>query len=333
MSTTSIEWADEVWNPVIGCERVSEGCRNCYAEKMAQRLVNMGQEVYRPTVKGTVGKPRWSGKVVSLPERLAEPLRWRKTRRVFVNSMSDLFHEDVSDEFILRVYQAMVSAPRHTFMVLTKRPARARDWFDKYGLSPDPSIPRGGTPSGEVVPPNVWLGVSVEDQATADERIPLLLDCPAAVRWVSAEPLLGPLCLEPWLGIPMWHCRTCGWQGDEAAYPIPNPGAWCPRTGCDERDLVGMPDGRTLNWVVVGGESGAKSKVRRFDANWAHDLVFRCQLAGVPVFVKQLGAAPYVGDEHGWVMVDLKLKHSKGADMAEWPEPLRVREWPEVPHV
>jgi protein gp37 len=174
---TGIKWTDATWNPVTGCDRVSEGCDHCYALTLAARLKAMGNPRYQ-----TDGPARTSGPGFGLtlhPDKLLEPLRWHSPRMVFVNSMSDLFHPDVPDQFIRDVWDIMVAAPRHTFQILTKRPRRMASLLaDTWPL------------------PNVWLGVSAENQRWADQRIPLLMKTPAAVHFVSAEPLLGPIFLE-----------------------------------------------------------------------------------------------------------------------------------------
>lgn len=175
---TGIEWTEATWNPVTGCSKVSQGCKNCYAKHQAwPRLAASPQTVYFG---------RKFEDVQCHPERLDQPLRWTRPRRIFVNSMSDLFHEDVPDDFIDRVFAVMAMAERHQFQVLTKRPERMKEYLAGYS-------DRVKTMPFTMPLPNVWLGVSVEDQATADERIPLLLQTPAAVRWVSAEPLLGSI--------------------------------------------------------------------------------------------------------------------------------------------
>lgn len=276
--STKIEWAEQVWNPVTGCTKVSAGCKNCYAERMATRL------------RGRHGYPADEPFRVTLhPGRLDEPMRWRKPRRVFVNSMSDLFHEYVPDEFIDRVFAVMACAPQHQFLVLTKRPNRMRDWCQR--------IARG--PALETWPlPNVWLGVSAEDQLAADRRIPILLDTPAAVRFVSAEPLLEPVVLIDYL----------------------------PDTHDGHRDPRGGP---WLDWVIVGGESG--SGARRCDVKWVRAIVGQCQAAGVSVFVKQLGAHPTESgdfDAKTGPVSGPRLRDRKGGDPDEWPEDLRVREHP-----
>lgn len=255
MADTAIEWATKVWNPTTGCDRVTPGCDHCYALTMAKRLKGMGSTKYQ-----TDGDPRTSGPGFGLAiheDTLGIPLGWRKPQRIFVNSMSDLFHADVPDEFIARVWAVMASAPRHTFQVLTKRHGRMRSLLssEEFRLAVQRRIPHAGA-SPYVAAywktwplPNVWLGVSVEDQKRADLRIPALLDTPAAVRWLSCEPLLGPVDVINGLGD--------GWL-----------------TGID--------------WIVAGGESGPGS--RPMHPDWARSLRDQCQVAGVPFLFKQWGS-------------------------------------------
>ena len=308
MSKTKIEWTDDSWNPITGCSRVSEGCRNCYAETMAGRLVSMGQEKYAGSTVTTSNGPRWTGLTRFHPDVLAQPLRWRKPRRVFVCSMSDLFHEDTSFEEIAAVYGVMAATPHITYQVLTKRPERAVEWYEWVA----DAYPRDGGGEGPLrtlweqlceLPapfakdwfpdvgcawplPNVHLGTSVEDQPTADERIPLLLECPAAVRWVSYEPALGPVDFEVWTEIYCCSGRECGCYG----YPINGPGPY-------------------LDWIVAGGESGPGA--RSYDPAWFRDARDQCRAAGVPYFQKQL-----------------TTPGGKKIPFDEWPEDLRVRELP-----
>jgi protein gp37 len=175
---SAIEWTDATWNPVRGCAIVSKGCTNCYAMRQAHRSSGAGG-AYEGLTKRSKGGPVWTGKVRLVPELLEQPLQWRRPRRIFVNSMSDLFHEDVPVDFIYRLWCTMAAARRHRFQILTKRGARMRE------------VLTGRDVQERQVLDNVWLGVSVEDQVAADERIPQLLETPAAVRWISAEPLLG----------------------------------------------------------------------------------------------------------------------------------------------
>ena len=235
---TSIEWTDYSWNPVSGCDKVSPGCDHCYAETIATR------------VAGTKAYPD-GFKVTLKPERLTDPLRKRSWRgkRVFVNSMSDLFHKDVPDDYIAQVFAIMALAPEITFQILTKRHGRMRSL-----LNSEAHWRRVGV-GGVRVLPNVWLGVSVEDQQRADLRIPALLDTPAAVRWLSCEPLLGPVDLGAAFGT---------------------------NYGGDPRE-----DETGVDWVVVGGESGPGA--RPMHPEWARTLRDQCQAAGVPFHFKQWG--------------------------------------------
>jgi protein gp37 len=289
--TTTIEWTDVTWNPTRGCSRVSEGCRNCYAERMAARYSGLGQ-AFEGFAKSTPAGPRWTGRVELVPSKLDEPLHWRKPRRVFVNSMSDLFHDTIGREELFAVWDVMRRCPQHTFQVLTKRAAGMREVFD-WALSDSPLA-------------NVWLGVSVEDEATADERIPLLLQTPAAVRFVSYEPALASVDLRAYLAKPVF---------------------------CDPYH------GQRLDWVIVGGESGPGA--RPFDLAWARFILRQCREAGVPCFVKQLGARPHDAPTsfQSWRALDRNgverdgrfwpaLESAKGGDPSEWPEDLRVREFP-----
>lgn len=299
---SSIQWTDATWNPVRGCSRVSSGCEHCYAERQAARFNGPGQP-YEGLTRATAHGPVWTGKVRLVPELLDWPLRKRKPLRIFVNSMSDLFHEDVPDEFIAKVFGRMRITPRHTYQILTKRPERMRAWVNQQ-------MPYIGWPL-----PNVWLGVSVEDLAMADERIPLLLQTPAALRFVSYEPALGPVDFREYLRGPRWFASE-------------------------------QPMNRWLDWLIVGGESGPGA--RPCDVAWIRSAVKQCRAAGVPVFVKQLGARLRVtGDaqdalgsmlgqrrmermrdcDGDWRVV---LRDRKGGDPSEWPEDLRLREMPEA---
>jgi len=359
MTASAIEWTDKVWNPVAGCARVSDGCRNCYAEVMAARHVLMSraqgrESPYLPVVDAE--KRRWNRKFITLPERLADPLGWRKPARVFVNSMSDLFGEGVPFEFIAAVFGVMAATPRHTYQVLTKRPARMLEFlgwlnkipFDKVaaGLVGDHRpwlcVRQAGQAAGQIHVqaeslgdwplPNVWLGVSVEDQAAANERIPLLLRATAAIRFLSCEPLLGPVDLSP------DTCDLCG--GNDVA-PADDGAPWC--VECDhEMGAPGWLDPEGIDWVIVGGESGPGARTCK--VSWVRDIVRQCSEAGVPVFVKQLGARPDFVEPlaGGGQSIESMLRHGeyeeepvvlrdrKGGDPAEWPEDLRVRQWPEA---
>jgi protein gp37 len=258
---------------------------------------------YEGLAVNTPDGPRWTGEVRLIEEHLNDPLRWKRPRRIFVNSMSDLFHEKLSAVDIGRIFNVMGAAKQHTFQVLTKRPERMRDIVRAYY---DATGPAGSTYQPY---PNVWLGVSTEDQATVDDRIPFLLDTPAAVRWVSYEPALGPVTLPVCRTFRPDHngeCLTC----DEWA---------------DEHDRPG------IDWVVIGGESGPGA--RPFDLAWARTVIAQCKVAGVPVFMKQMGADPRVTlPTLPGVPIHVILKDRKGGDVSEWAADLRVRDYPEVAH-
>ncbi len=357
---TDIEWCQnedgtkgKTWNPIRGCSRVSPGCDHCYAMHFAHRFsgeggVYEGLTVLRPKDAKRPGVD-WAGSARFVPEMLGAPLKWRKPQRVFVNSMSDLFHESLKLEEIAEVFGVMAVAAQpfggqykvghgwtnrfgpHTFQVLTKRAKRARevllsprfrqlvaaaayrhamDRVDAGWLQQCVSGVREWgnhcTLDAMWPLPNVWIGVSAENQATADERIPLLLELPAAIRFVSAEPLLSDLTIWAYLkGETRDKCLTT-----LGGSPLPG-----------------------LDWVIVGGESG--NGARPFDAWWAVELIEQCKAAGVACFVKQLGAKPLFpvtdaeASNYG-ERLPLKLSDKKGGDMAEWVERLRVRQFPEV---
>ena len=331
MADSKIEWVQspdgtkgKTWNPVRGCSRVSKGCENCYAERQAHRFSGGGHP-YQGLVKGTLRGARWTGDVRFVSEMLDAPLRWRKPRMVFVNSMSDLFHPKVTDEQVDAVFGVMwaclylgrgdATYPGHVFQVLTKRPHRMREYLstdrrERWAYAAASRTDDSGNPDAiwdqvrfhEGPHPRIWLGTSIEDQATADERIPHLLAAPAAVRFVSAEPLLGPITLDKY----NTESGTHWLSGLDEHYPEEGVGA-------------------CLDWLIVGGESGPKA--RPCNVGWIRSLVRQCQGAGVACFVKQLGAVPF---QHP-LPVKWELKHRKGADMTEWPEDLRVRQFPEVP--
>lgn len=261
---SKIEWTDATWNPVTGCTRVSEGCRNCYIERTpAFRIAG------RKFEHGSTG-------VQLHPDRLGQPLKWKRSRRIFVNSLSDLFHEDVPDDFILECLTVMAIAKHHTFQVLTKRPHRMLELVSKWcaediylywhAFSGEPreidSWPL----------PNVWLGVSIENQETANERIPLLLQTPAAKRFISAEPLLGPVELSGF--VPSCAC----YENGEPHWDKPTWQGLFTKTICD---------GPQLDWVIVGGESGPGA--RPMHPDWARSIRDQCQAGGVPFFFKQWG--------------------------------------------
>jgi protein gp37 len=280
---TTIEWTDRSWGPVRGCSRISPGCGGavgvggCYAEKIAGRFSGPGLPYEGLATRGSNGA-RWTGVVRLVPEALAAPLRWRAPQRIFVNSMSDLFHEELSNEDIAAVFGVMAACPQHTFQILTKRADRMRRWFDWIDRFARSANIRGTTHAAACLAlaqrlcehrglrrdttaimsrlwplPNVMLGVSVEDQQRAEDRIPHLLVTPAAVRFLSCEPLLGPVNLRPCLEA----------QGHEFECP-PNYG---------------------IRWIIAGAESGSGARAMNLD--WVRSLRDQCTEAGVAFFFKQ----------------------------------------------
>ena len=305
---TKIEWTDATWNPFRGCSRISPGCQNCYAERLAARFSYEGGwgEGY---AEMTEGGPRWTRKVALVEHSLRWPIHYKghpdamaagRPTRIFVNSTSDMFHEALDDDAIDRAFAVMADASRHTFQVLTKRAdrlprflgdekrrrTRIAGWLkgNHFACADDCSVWLNTWPV-----PNVWLGVSVEDRAHKG-RIEALRATPAAVRFLSLEPLLEDL-------------------GD--------------------LDLLG------ISWVIVGGESGIDA--RMCDLGWIRSIVRQCRAAGVAVFVKQVGSAP-VGsccdvlppnvDFHDTPRYQIPIKNRKGADPSEWPEDIRIQEYP-----
>ena len=265
MASTSIEWTNCVWNPVTGCSHVSEGCRNCYAERMDRRQMMPGRkDGFRPW---TAQNAEYNVRL--RPERLGQPLKWKKPRRVFVDSMSDLFHERVPDEFIAQVLSTMFRAPLHTYLVLTKRSIRMQQLMNSAAFKEQ--VFRGFD-SGHWPPQMLWLGVSAEDQKTFDERVPLLLRTPAALRWVSLEPLLGPVNITP------FHLYA-----EEDIQPT---GKFRTRDGARQMQFKVGSEHKALHWVVVGSESGPGR--RETDIEWVRSIKDRCVGATVPFFLKQL---------------------------------------------
>lgn len=307
------------------------GCLNCYAARLSARNLPgmVSPTTGLPFARILQSGPRWTGKVELINKALDLPLRWNKPRRIFVNSLSDLFHEALPDETIDRVFAVMALCPQHTFQILTKRPERmvayfgrsSRDYKERvydrcYAMSA--VWPRGFTSTWPL--PNVWLGTSVENQTTADMRIPLLLQTPAAKRFLSYEPALGPVDFTRIEAVADSYegrkLRKCGVRLDAL-------------TG--KYFESGMVQPENLDWIIVGGESGPGA--RPFDIQWARNTIEQCKAAGVACFVKQLGAKPFYRSGHGLCYpdtadVDLNFCDRKGGDISEWTEDLRVREFP-----
>lgn len=303
MSKTKIEWCarpgtqPETWNPTTGCDKVSQGCKNCYAEVMHRRLRGMYPEKYSHDFLGTVKTHE---------DVLTLPLTWKKPRTVFVNSMSDLFHEQVPFDFIDKVFAIMALTPQHTYQVLTKRADRMKEYMDQYEIGviedlADEFISEFFLPRGLVPPlpwywenfgkdedgihqggkweyddpnisflPNVWMGVSVEDQKAANERIPFLLQVPAAIRFLSCEPLLGKINLDECLR-PAMDLLEAEAPGLTKAFG----------------ELMSAAGINYINWVIAGGESGHHA--RPMHPDWVRNLRDQCRTAVVPFFFKQWG--------------------------------------------
>lgn len=339
MAETSIEWTrppgfrGASWNPTKGCRRKSRGCEHCYAEQMAGRIVAMGGPAaakYRLVVKhDESGKPqrRWNGKVIEDAEALAIPLRTKAPTCFFVDSMSDLFDPGVSDGYIAAVFGVMAACPQHRFIVLTKSADRMvawHEWVHEFGaLRSDtlrklqtyaihfgaPFEKRADVHAGGVdwPLPNVMQGVSVEDQESADERVPQLLKVPAAVRLLSCEPLLERVDLSPFMPLKLQPGHV--WQD-----------CVCEEIDPSDRPCIVCEAQTGIDWCIVGGESGRNA--RPFDLQWAREIIAQCRRASVPVFVKQIGkvVVGFDGNEY--------QRRDKGGDPEGWAEELRVREYP-----
>lgn len=314
---TSIEWTDATWNPTTGCSRVSEGCRNCYAEGIAQRFSAPGAAYHGYASRVPSPRSAWTGRVEINLKALPRPLAWQKPRRIFVNSMSDLFHENLHTDSIALVYGYAIAAHHirgHTFQVLTKRAARMRDvlkseeFWDVANATAAALVlqhlKKRGTDAARTIqeydwhmpPPGIWLGISVEDQRAADERIPLLLEAPAKLHFLSCEPLLGPLLIRQRLErVPVGPCQ----------WPYPPP---------------------SIKWVISGGESGRGA--RPSHPEWHRMLRDQCADAGVPYFFKQWGA--WAPPPDGWgshkMQTDGTMRQKDGtirgsdAEMARAPQ-------------
>lgn len=259
MGKTKIEWVKnsdgslgKTWNPVTGCSPISEGCENCYAKRMAQRL------------RGRSGYPEDDPfRVTFHPGRLEEPERWRKPSRIFVCSMGDMFHENVDDAWLYQIWARMIYAKGHVFMILTKRPERMQWFLHEYvGLVGDSFLEKGK---------HIWLGVTAENQKRADERIPILLQIPAKVRFVSIEPMLGPVDLE-------WYLGEIEIPGD----PHDEGSTWI----------------EGLDWVIVGAETGPRARVMR--PEWAWQIRDQCQNADIPFFFKRDSEGKHWLDNRRW---------------------------------
>ena len=272
-------WWTKSWNPVIGCTKCSPACDNCYAEALHTQR-------HKAKLAGAAMPLCYAepfDQVRFLPERTWDPMRWRKPQRVFVSNMGDLFHQDVQDAWLDEIFEIMERCPQHIFMLLTKRPERMAEYLKEWHpLS------------------RVWIGATIWDQASADRAVPILLSTPAAKRFVSVEPMLGPVDLGPALDSSWRRCRTCG---AEALAIMDSPECGCAHPNYAEpgepvADWVSLP---ALDWVICGGETGPRA--RPMHPDWPCKLRDDCEAAGVPFFFKQWGewaykdvdfSAPYV---------------------------------------
>lgn len=327
---TKIEWTEATWNPITGCSVHSAGCTNCYAMKWAGTRLRHHPSRAGLTIDTKAG-PVWNGEVRFNEEWLTQPLQWKRPRMIFVCAHADLFHESVPDEWIDRIFAVMALCPQHTFQVLTKRSDRMRAYMDLacgriadqvMKLRHTDAAKRAGMGPSAIAPlphvaigaswwplPNVWLGVSVENQAAADERIPDLLATSAAVRWLSCEPLLGPVDLR-WIAEPdeekdgvIDALLGCNWvdgsiydRGEEFRPARPgHEDRIMRRWVCSpESDILAN---RKIDWVAVGGESGKDA--RPMHPDWARSLRDQCEAAGTAYFFKQWGAFKPYENESG----------------------------------
>ena len=326
---TKIEWTDHSWSPWRGCTKVSPGCANCYAESLSERFNRKDSDL--PTWGGWgKGKPR------VLAKNWGDPVKWNKaadaeqemrmaygkgnppyakTSFTVFPSLCDWLDEEVPIEWLARFLKLIYDTPNLTWLLLTKRPENFRNrllksmagnWADPLDLTDRIHA----WIDGSRIPRNVWVGTSVEDQPRADERIPALIEIPAVGRFLSVEPMIGPVDLR-------LFSRAFGF----------------PKHITADGRAIGMPQG--IHWVIVGGESGPGA--RPCNVEWVRSIVNQCAGASVPCFVKQLGAHPvgrWTASPHesglgeGWP-AGLKVTHPKGGSPEEWPDDLRVRQFPE----
>lgn len=254
---SKIEWTDTTWNVSTGCNKISAGCKFCYAEVMTKRLKAMGQEKYK----------NGFGQLVQHEDTLKEPYEWKKPRMVFVNSMSDLFHEKMPLDFVQKVFKVMNDCKHHTFQVLTKR----ADILAKYAPFLDWTD-------------NIWAGVSVENQEQAEKRIPYLLETPAKTKFLSCEPLLGAINFENTTHFEGQGSYDPDYQNTNYLTGEIHVSKYKPASEHDFADYQYTG----IDWVIVGGESG-RGKIRPMQEEWAVSIMKQCKAANVPFFFKQWG--------------------------------------------
>lgn len=286
---TKINWADETWSPITGCTPISEACEHCWAKRMAHRL------------KGRYGYPKDDPfRVTFHSDRLEQPLKWKKPKRIFVCSMADFYHHNVRSEWRNEVYRKVLKRPEHIFLFLTKRPEN----IGYSSIDYEWCVNRNW-------PDNLWLGVTAENQKRADERIPILLQVPAAVRFVSLEPLLSHVDIKPYLKTE--YCLKC-------KQDLPYIGLWkTTMATCCPNSFKGMR--KKLDWIIVGGETGPGA--RPLDPNWVFPIKNQCQGAGIPFFFKQWGE---------WIFPDRRQYPPVKVGKKKAGRLLESREWNEFPN-
>lgn len=304
MSSSKIEWTEKTWNPVTGCTKISSGCKNCYAEAQANWLQGIGNERYKDGFKVTLQ-----------PDKLEDPVKWKKPCMIFVNSMSDLFHESIPFDYIDKVFMTMYSCHHHTFQVLTKRAERMYEYIERS---------LGTRDNRHKLSRHIWLGVSVENQEAAKERIPWLLRTNACIKFLSCEPLLGEIDFSVFPEKPLLRrqCINC-----KAATKMQ----------CCEICWQDSFPRNSIDWVIVGGESGTKARPTQVEQ--LESIIVQCNATGTPCFVKQIGSFPIVSkNRQDWKklmqtekdgMVKVAISHPKGGDPNEWPPFLQKREMPD----
>lgn len=315
---SGIQWTNHTFNPWIGCTKVSPGCTNCYAETQRKRF---GKDEWG------IGKPRTRTSAANW----RKPLAWDRAaakagerHRVFCASLADWLDPEVPIEWLADLLWLVAATPNLDWLLLTKRPELWRDRMTaakaaaRWSGSDSPAFVLASDWLDGRAPPSVWVGTTVEDQRRADERIPHLLSIPARVRFLSCEPLLENVSLHRWLA--KWWCPQHGELWRKTHDPVAHG-------FCDHR-ITKNEDRGKVDWVIIGGESGPRA--RPFNVEWPRSIVAQCNEAGVPVFVKQLGARPYDGDNFAGYQPEtaMHLRDSHGGDPSEWPADLRVREFP-----
>jgi protein gp37 len=289
--STKIGWTQETWNPIIGCSKISEGCANCYAEKMAYRLARMRKKQYQKVVRRDNGG--WIGKTAFVESALEKPLHWKEPRMIFVCSMADLFHESVPFTWIGKIINIINLCPQHIFQILTKRSERMREFCSESILPAWTGLSQ--------LPSNLWIGVTAENQKTADIRIPTLLQIPAAKRFISIEPCLEEIDFTEYKE-EQYKCKGCGefysHDGDMT----------CNHCGYAEAETEYSIHG-LIDWVIVGCESEPKRRPCKLE--WIESIEAQCHVAGVPIFVKQME-------------INGKVEH----DINKFPKHLQYQEYP-----